>query len=137
MLTSGHKELQAAVEVLLSKRPTQKAAESSALAVEMFFKSYLAQHAGLDDDGAKSIGHWIDKGLRQCLAHDPASELGALQGRIGHLPTIGGRYVPRDQRLNELWIAYTLAQFAGACVIRSMTDRDCRTSMKADPGADG
>lgn len=133
MLTSGHKELQGAVHVLLSERPNEKAAESAALATEMFLKSYLAQHAGLDEKGAKKIRHDLAEGLRQCIAHDSSSDLRMLQGTLGALPEIGGRYTPRSMTLKELWYAYSLAQFAGACVVRSMTDRDCRSSLRQDP----
>ncbi len=137
MLTSGHKELQGAVHVLLSKRPSEKVAESAALATEMFFKSYLAQHAGLDKKSGKKIGHDLAEGLRQCLAHDSSSDLRMLQGRLGSLPQVAGaRYKPRAYSLKELWYAYSLAQFAGACVIRSMTDRDCRASLRATTGTD-
>ncbi len=126
LLLSGDKELRAAVEVLLSKRPSQKAAESAALATEMFFKSFLTQHAALDDAGARSISHNVGEGLKQCLAHSPQSDLRMLTGRIGALPKIGQRYVPLDVPLKDLWQAYSLAQFAGAVVVRSFTGRACR-----------
>ena len=137
MLTSGHKELQAAVRVLLSDRPSEKVEESAALAIEMFLKSYLAQHAGLVEEGAKKIGHNLAQALRQCLAHGCSPELHILQGSVGSLPQVAGaRYKPRAYSLKELWYAYSLAQFAGACVIRSMTDRDCRASLRATTGTD-
>jgi len=131
MLTSGYKELQGAVQVLLSDRPTEKAAEASALAMEMFFKSYLAHNAGLNEKGARDMGHDLAEGLRQCLAQDSASDLRMLQGTLGAMPQVAGaRYTPRPTTLKELWYAYSLAQFAGAYVVRSMTDRDCRPSLR-------
>ncbi len=134
MLASGHKELQGAVHTLLSKRPSEKAAESAALAMEMFFKSYLAQHAGLDEDGAKSIRHDLKKGLRQCLAHDSSSDLRVLHGTLGAMPKVAGaRYTPRAFSLKELWHTYSLAQVAGAWVVRAITGRDCRPSLRQGP----
>lgn len=102
LLSSADKELRASVEVVLSKRPSQKAAESAALAVEMFFKCFLAQYTGLDDASARKIGHDLDEALRRCLAHDAKSDLRVLVGKLGALPKIGDRYVHRNRPLNEL-----------------------------------
>lgn len=126
MLTSGHKELQGTVYVLLSEEPNEKVAQSASLATEMYLKSYLAHHAGLHENGAKKIGHDISESLQKCLAIDPSSDLRLLASKIGSLPEIGERYKPRSRSLAESWYAYSLAQSVGACVIRSMTDRDCR-----------
>lgn len=133
MLISGHTELQGAVHVLLSGQANEKAAESATLAVEMFFKSYLAHHAGLDEDGAKTMRHDLKKGLRQCLTHNSSCDLRMLHGKLRNLPEVGGRYKPRSMSLKEIWYAYSLAQFAGTCVVRSMTNRDCRLSLPQEP----
>ena len=132
LLSSADKELRASVEVLLSKGPSQKVAESAALAVEMFFKCFLAQYTGLDDAGAKKINHDLDEGLKRCLAHEAKSDLGVLVGTLGVLPKIGDRYVHRNRPLNELWYTYSLAQVAGSAVVRSLSGRDCRPTMKVD-----
>ena len=103
--------------------------------MEMFFKSYLAHYAGLDHKGARKIGHDLAEGLRQCLAYDSSSDLRLLQDRLGILPDVAGaRYRPCATSDKDLWHAYSLAQFAGACVIRSMTDRDCRASIRTTTG---
>jgi hypothetical protein len=134
MIMSADKELHGAVQVLLSKRPTEKVAESAAFAMEMFFKCYLAHNVELDEQGARKIGHDLDEGLRQCLQHDPSLDLHAIRGVLGRMPKVAGaRYVPRETPLQELWQTYSIAQTVGACVIRSLTNRDCRPHLRQGP----
>lgn len=126
-LVSANQELLTSVRVLLSSRPTQKAAEAARMATEMFLKSFLSHHAGTDEKTLRmKVGHDLDEALARCLAHDPKSSLHVLDGRLQNFPEIGERYTARHRDIGELWISYSLAQAAGACVVRSVTDRDIR-----------
>ncbi len=130
LLFSADKELRSSVEILLSSDPTQKAAEAARLATEMFLKFFLAHHAGATAKALRGeIGHGLDEALARCLAYDARSDLQVLIGQFGHFPAIGERYAARDRSLRELWISYSLAQVAGSCAIRSVTDRDVRGAM--------
>lgn len=130
LLVSADKELRASVEVLLSSRPTQKAAESARLGTEMFLKSFLAHHTASSEKKLREeVGHNLDEALARCVAHSPQSDLRVLAGQFGNFPAIGERYAARDRTLGELWTAYSLAQVAGSCVVRSFTDRDVRRSI--------
>lgn len=137
MLVSADKELRSSVELLLSDRPTQKAAEAARLATEMFLKCFLAHHAGANAKALRDeVGHRLDEALARCLNHSPQSDLRVLNGQFGHFPAIGDRYAVRERSLKDLWICYSLAQVAGACVVRSVTDRDVRRSINVnwEPG---
>ncbi len=129
MLVSADKELRSAVVLLLSNRPNQKVAESARLATEMFLKGFLAHYTGLDERGARNIGHNLHKALDESLAHDPSSDLRVLSGLLGRLPAIAERYRVAKRSIGELWSAYSLAQIAGTALVRSLSDRDCRPSM--------
>jgi hypothetical protein len=130
LLVSADKELRASVEILLSNHPTQKAAESARLSTEMFLKCFLAQHAGATEKTLrKQVGHDLDEALSRCLMHDPQSDLRVLVGHFGDFPTIDERYAARERTLPELWNAYSLAQTAGSCVVRSVTNRDVRRAI--------
>ena len=102
------------------------------MAAEMFLKCYLAHFTGLTEEVArKQIGHDLDEALTRCLAHDTQSDLGVLRGQLGAFPAISDRYNTQKRPLKELWFAYSLAQVAGSCLIRSVTDRDVRQTLKA------
>lgn len=133
MLVSADKELRSSVEILLSDRPTQKAAEAARLATEMFLKCFLAHHAGASAKSLRDdVRHRLDKALARCLKQLPQSDLRVLRGQFGHFPEIGDRYAVRERPLRDLWTCYSLAQFAGACVVRSVTDRDVRRSISVN-----
>lgn len=133
MLVSADKELRSSVEILLSDRPTQKAAEAARLATEMFLKCFLAHHAGASAKALREeVGHRLDEALVSCLSQSPQADLRVLHGQFGHFPGIGDRYAVRERSLRDLWICYSLAQCARACVVRSVTDRNARRSINVD-----
>lgn len=131
LFRSGDQQLNATVTLLHEDNPNPKAMESSRMATEMFLKAYLATKAGLTEKGAKEkIGHSIEKALNMCLDVDKNSELQIIQPGLPVFPKIGDRYKGTDKTQMELWHAYGIAQFTGTTVVRSLTGRDSRKSLR-------
>lgn len=131
LLGSGDQQLNATVTLLLEDRPNPKAMESARMATEMFLKAFLAVRAGLTEKEAKDkIGHNLEKALNRCLVIDAKSELQAIQPDLSVFPDIGDRYKGTEKTSRELWIAYGAAQFTGTTVVRSLSGRDIRKTMR-------
>ncbi|MDQ4119873.1 MAG: hypothetical protein M3209_00215 [Acidobacteriota bacterium] len=131
LFSSGNQQLKATVSLLLENNPNSKAMESARMATEMFLKAFLASKVGLTEKQAKEkIGHGLEKALNMCLDIDKNSELQLIQPDLSVFPEIGDRYKGTNKTLLELWIGYAIAQFTGATVIRSLTGRDVRKTMR-------
>lgn len=133
LLNSGDQQLTAAVALMLQDRPSPKATESARMSTEMFLKAFLVAKSGLTEQEAKNkIKHDIGKALDMCLAFDTKSELKDIQPHLNVFPDIGDRYKGSDKPLKELWRAYAIAQCAGATVVRTLSGRDIRNTIRAD-----
>jgi len=128
---SGHPQLNATVTLLLESIPNSKAMECSRMATEMFLKGFLASKAGLTENESKSnIGHNLSKALDMCLDIEQHSELQVIQSDLTLFPEIADRYKGTNKSAIELWHGYGIAQFTGATVIRSLTGRDVRRTLR-------
>jgi hypothetical protein len=132
MLVGADRELRASGELLLTARPSAKSAHSAALAVEMFGKYLLAVRAGLNDRGAKTLGHNLEAILAQCGNVSPVRELNVLIGRAKLLPNINDRYSDAEPPARYLWEAYLTALLVAAGLVRTLTHRDAAGAMKVD-----
>lgn len=131
LIRSGDQQLTATATLLLEKRPNPKAVESGRMATEMFLKAFLASRGGLSEEKARSeIGHNLQVALNRCLALDPQSELRAILPELTHFPSLGDRYKGTERPVKELWKAYGVAQFSGTALVRTLTGRDCRKTMR-------
>ena len=132
LLQNGDKELRAAVSQLLEHRPNSKAAMSSRLAVELFLKAFLALKAGLTESCAKdSFGHNLKLLIDECRRVAPQHDLLKIEQHLSDFPNINERYTGGDQSKQTLWAAYSIAQYAAASVVRSLTDRDTRFQLQS------
>jgi hypothetical protein len=133
LLNSGDQQLNATIALLLEQTPNSKAMESARMSTEMFLKAFLAKKAGLTEKDAKNkIRHNLEKALKACLTVDPKSELRAIVTNLKAFPDIGDRYKGTDKSLKELWSTYAFAQSAGTTVIRSLSGRDVRKTIRVD-----
>ena len=133
LLKSGDQQLNATIALLLEQTPNSKAMESARMSTEMFLKAFLGKKAGLSEKDAKDkIGHNLEKALKACLTVDPKSELRAIVTNLKAFPDIGDRYKGTDKSLKELWSTYAIAQSAGTTVIRSLSGRDVRKTIRVD-----
>jgi hypothetical protein len=118
--------LRGTVDLLNSSRvPNPRAMETAGLATEMFLKSYLATHAGLDESGAKRLRHDLNKIVQECIRHSNSQELTSIAELIQVFPDVNARYLGHAYDALALWNAYSAAQQAGAAFVRSVTDRIC------------
>lgn len=132
LLCSGDQQLRATIALLLQDGPSPKATESARMAIEIFLKAFLAVRTGLTEQEAKKeIGHNIEEALNRCLVFDAKSELKAIQAHLNVFPGIGDRYKGSDKTPKDLWRAYAIAQYAGTTVIRMLSGRDIRKTIKA------
>jgi len=131
LLRSGDQQLNAAVTLLHEDNPNPKASESARMATEMFLKAFLAVKVGLTEKKAKDeIRHDLMKCLDRCLAFDAGSDLQVIRTDLSGFPAIGERYKGLDKTPAELWQGYSVAQFVGTYVVRVITGRDARKTMK-------
>lgn len=129
LLASAGQQLSAASSLLLERAPNPKAMESSRMAVEMFVKSFLCIHHGFDEKNARRLNHDLSDALRAVLERAPHSEFQRLGRRLAIFPPIGERYSGRAYSNEDLFEAYCTALAAGACVVRSISTRNLRTSL--------
>jgi hypothetical protein len=126
LLVSGRQHVDSAVSLLLEDIPNPKAIEQTRMATEMFLKSYLAKHAGKEEERIKAYGHNLEKPLKAiCILH-PETPLRVIQDIEETFPPISARYTGEKQSWPRLWKAYRLAQFIGATLVRTVTKRDTR-----------
>jgi hypothetical protein len=131
LFASGNQHLSATVTLLREDIPNPKALDSARMATEMFLKAFLAHKVVLTENEAKGkIGHDLVKALDSCLIVDPNSELGAVRSELACFPEIGERYKGTARRAGHLWHGYGVAQFTGSTVVRSLTGRDTRKTLK-------
>lgn|GEM_PF-986577 len=133
LLKSGNQQLNATISLLLEQTPNPKAMETARMSTEMFLKAYLVTNVGLTENDAKDkFGHNLEKTLKACLTVDPKSELHIVEHNLQVFPNIGDRYKGTDKSPKELWIAYGIAQSVGTTVVRSVSGRDVRKTIKVD-----
>jgi hypothetical protein len=131
LFASGNQQLNATVTLLREDIPNPKAIESARMATEMFLKAFLAYKAGLTEKEAKDkLGHDLVKALDRCLAIDPKLELVAVRPELSCFPEVGERYKGTEKTPGHLWHGYGVAQFTGATVVRSLTGRDVRKTLR-------
>lgn len=130
LFASANSQLDAAVSLLLEKRPNPKAMESARFATEMFLKAFIGFHRGLTENEARAIGHDLTRALDACLGVQPSSELAELRPRLPQFPAVGARYEGKGYSRWDLWFCYGTAQYAGSAVVRSLTDRHMRKQVE-------
>ena len=121
---AGNQELRVASAILNQPRPDCRAILACRLAVEMFFKSFIALKNGLTKEEAISIGHNLKKGLNKFIEISGYGHWEKLREEIGIFPEIHERYKPQDIPLRQLWNGFVIAQSLGAVIVREYTDRD-------------
>ena len=127
LLNSGDQQLNATVALLLERTPNSKSMESARMSTEMFLKAFPAAKVGLTEEEAKNkIGHALEKALDVCLAVDANSELKSILSDLKLFPGIEDRYKGTERTPKKLWHAYSVAQFVGATVVRTLSGRDVR-----------
>jgi hypothetical protein len=131
LIRSGNQLLDSVITLLHKDNPNPKAIESARMATEMFLKAFLASKLGLTEGDARDkIGHNLEKALDRCLDVDNQSDLQAIRPDLSCFPEISDRYKGTEKMPRELWQGYRVAQFVGATVIRSLTGRDVRKTMR-------
>lgn len=124
LLMSADQELRSATSILSQLRPDPRAVLNCRMALEMFFKSYIALKVGLSETEARGIGHDLNKGLDRFIE---VSELNYLEKTREHLkafPEIHERYKEQDIAMRQLWDCYLFTQYIGAVITRKLTDRN-------------
>lgn len=121
---AGNQELRVASAILNQPRPDSRAILACRLAVEMFFKSYIALKNGLTEKEAKSIGHNLNKGLNKFIEVSGYGHWEEIREKLDVFPEIHERYKPQDIPLRQLWNGFVIAQSLGAVIVRENTDRD-------------
>ena len=88
--------------------------------------SYKESHIRSKD----KIGHNLENALNMCLDIDRNSELQVIRSGLPIFPEISDRYKGIAKTLKELWHGYGIAQFTGTTVVRSLTGRDVRKTLR-------
>jgi len=124
LLMSADQELRAATSILSQHRPDPRAILNCRMALEIFFKSFIALKSGLTENQAKSIGHDLNKGLDKFIEVSGLKEWEKTRNLLTVFPDIHERYKEQDITLKKLWDGYSFAQSMGALIIREFTDRN-------------
>lgn len=124
LLTSGDQELRAATSILNQHRPDPRAILTCRMALEIFFKSYIALKEGLTEKQAKAIGHDLNKGLDRFIEISGFDHWHEVRDKLSVFPAIHERYKEQDISLNQLWDGYAFAHSVGSVIIREYSDRN-------------
>jgi hypothetical protein len=123
-LEAGDQELRMASKILNQSRPDSRAILTCRLAVEMFFKSYIALKKGLSEKEAKSISHNLNTGLDKFIEASGYDHWEKARETLTIFPEIHDRYKPQEIPLKQLWEGFSLAQSLGEVIIEEYTCRN-------------
>lgn len=132
---SADQELRAATSILSQHRPDPRAILNCRMALEMYFKSYIALKTGLSQSQAKSIGHDLNKGLDRFIEVSGLNDWAKTRGLLTVFPEIHERYKEQDITLKRIWDGYSFAHSLGAVIIREFTDRNTLEQVMASNNA--
>lgn len=135
LLMSADQELRAATSILSQHRPDPRAILNCRMALEIFFKSYVALKKGLSQNQAKAIGHNLNKGLDRFIEASGLDDWERTRNLLTVFPEIHDRYKEQDITLKRLWDGYSLAHSVGAVIIREFTDRNTLEQVMASNNA--
>lgn len=131
LLMSADQELRVATSILCRQRPDPRAILNCRMALEIFFKSYIALKKGLSKSQAKSIGHDLNKGLNRFIETSGLTRWDKTRHLLAVFPDIHERYKEQEITLKRLWDGYSFAQSLGALIIREFTDRNTLAQVMA------
>lgn len=135
LLMSGDQEFRAATSILSQHRPDPRAILNCRMALEIFFKSYVALKVGLTENQAKSIGHNLNNGLDRFIAASGFDHWEKVRSKLSVFPGIHERYKEQDVTFNKLWDGYSFVQSIGTVIIREFTDRNTLEQVMASNNA--
>ena len=124
LLMSGDQELRAATSILNQPRSGSRAILPCRMALEIFFKSFIALKHGLTEKQAKSIGHDLNKGLSKFVEASGYDHFEAVRSKLSVFPEIHERYKEQEISGDRLWDGFAIAQSIGALIIREHTERN-------------
>lgn len=124
LLLSADQELKAATSMLSQHSPGPRAILNCRMALEIFFKSYVALKKGLTDNQARNMGHDLNKGLDMFIAASGLKDWEGIRHLLQVFPKINERYKEQDISYQNLWNGYSLAHSVGSVVAREFTDRN-------------
>ncbi|ELK8328151.1 hypothetical protein RZY45_001857 [Vibrio vulnificus] len=135
LLMSADQELRSATSILSQHRPDPRAILNCRMALEIFFKSYVALKNGLTQSEAKAIGHNLNKGLDKFIEASGFDDWESTRQLLSVFPDIHERYKEQDITFRKLWDGYSLAHSLGAVIIREFTDRNTIQQVMASSNA--
>ncbi|MFZ2300839.1 MAG: hypothetical protein WAW10_03095 [Gallionella sp.] len=124
LLMSGDQELRAAVSILKQSRPDSRVILTCRMAVEIFFKSFIALKGKLTEKQAKAIGHDLNRGLDKFIEVSGYAHWEEVRSKLSNFPAIHERYNKQEVPLDLLWDGFAMAQSLGTVIIREYTDRN-------------
>lgn len=124
LLMAGNQELRAATSILKQPHPDPRAILSIRLAVEIFFKSFIALKVGLTINEAKKISHNLNKGLDRFIEVSGYNHFETMRNTLSTFPLIEERYNEQKNPLDLVWNTFNMAQKLGAIIIREHTNRN-------------
>ncbi len=135
LLMSADQELRASTSILCQHRPDPRAILNCRMALEIFFKSYVALKNGLSQNQAKAIGHNLNKGLDKFFEASGLNDWERSRQLLSVFPDIQERYKEQDITFQRLWDGYSLAHSVGAVIVREFTDRNMLEQVMASNNA--
>ncbi len=124
LLKSGDQELRTSAAILNQSRPDSRAIMTCRMAVEIFFKAYIALKKGLSETEAKSIGHDLNKGLDKFIEVSGFKNWESIRNKLAQFPAINERYAEQDIPVDKLWDGFCVAQALGTVIIREYIERN-------------
>jgi len=124
LLMSADQELRAATSILSQHRPDPRAIFNCRMALEIFFKSFVALKNGLTQNEAKAIGHNLNKGLDKFIEASGLNDWERTRQLLSVFPDIEERYKEQYITFQRLWDGYSFAHSVGAVIVREFTDRN-------------
>ncbi|MCE9664819.1 hypothetical protein LY622_15365 [Halomonas sp. M5N1S17] len=134
-LMSADQELRAATSILSQHRPDPRAILNCRMALEIFFKTYIALKNGLTQSEARAIGHNLNKGLDRFIEVSGLDDWERIRQLLSVFPEVHERYKEQDITFQRLWEGYSLAHSVGAVIVREFTDRNTLQQVMASNNA--
>ncbi len=126
------RDVRSTISDLAQEQPNSNAMHDARIATEKALKAHLCFHHGYTiEQLKKQFGHDVAVLAADVAARSPKSEFTAVKSMVGVFAPYRDRYAEVAYSREDLWAAYSCAQFTASSLMRSLTSYNQRTVMVA------
>lgn len=126
------RDVRSTIADLAQEQPNSNAMHHARAATEKALKAYLCFDRGYTvNELRKQFNHDVGALAAEIFAGKPSPEFASIQPKVAVFPPYSKRYAELAYSRQELWEAYSCAQFAASSLVRTITGYDQRGAVIA------